>query len=379
MKAGISIKILVTLVAVLCALSIGLVLNLVSGVFIPLVIAWFMLQIFRPVIDLGRKIKLPQSVNLILVFTVFFGLCYLGIVFCTTQIVEFNRILQQYSPKLNEMTVDIMKALQIPLESLPRINWMDILGRNLRSITENIFSISSQFILTLIFFMFMLLEAPFLNKKIDRAFSDSTAIRIKNIMSSVNNDISHYLGTLTLMSLMTAFLCWVVLKIMGVELATGWSILIFLLNFIPAVGSIIATVLPFTMAVLQFSPEYIQPIMVLLLVGTIQFTIGNILTPKLLGDKLGLSPVVIMLSLLLWGMIWGITGAILSVPIASIIKIVCENFEALSPIAVMMGGGEKQLPPAVAETGTQNEPELKSESGAGIKTGGEINTNSQSK
>ncbi|MCL2768169.1 MAG: AI-2E family transporter [Synergistaceae bacterium] len=379
MKAGISIKILVTLVAVLCALSIGLVLNLVSGVFIPLVIAWFMLQIFRPVIDLGRKIKLPQSVNLILVFTVFFGLCYLGIVFCTTQIVEFNRILQQYSPKLNEMTVDIMKALQIPLESLPRINWMDILGRNLRSITENIFSISSQFILTLIFFMFMLLEAPFLNKKIDRAFSDSTAIRIKNIMSSVNNDISHYLGTLTLMSLMTAFLCWVVLKIMGVELATGWSILIFLLNFIPAVGSIIATVLPFTMAVLQFSPEYIQPIMVLLLVGTIQFTIGNILTPKLLGDKLGLSPVVIMLSLLLWGMIWGITGAILSVPIASIIKIVCENFEALSPIAVMMGGGEKQLPPAVPETGTQNEPEPKSESGAGIKTGGEINTNSQSK
>jgi len=234
---------------------------------------------------------------------------------------------------------------------------MDILGRNLRNITENVFSVSSKFVLTLIFFMFMLLEAPFLNNKFDRAFSGQTAVRIKKIMSSVNDDISRYLGTLTLMGLVTAFLCWAVLKIIGVEFAMGWSILVFLLNFIPTVGSIIATILPFMMSVLQFSPQYIQPIAVLLLIGTIQFTIGNFLTPKLLGDKLGLSPVVIMLSLLLWGTIWGIPGAILSVPIASIIKIACENFEALRPIAVMMDGGGKPLPAAVIETETQTESE----------------------
>ncbi|MCL1941319.1 MAG: AI-2E family transporter, partial [Synergistaceae bacterium] len=251
-------------------MSIGVVLNIAKGVFVPLVIAWFMLQIFRPVIDLGRKKKLPSAVNLILVFSVFFSLCYVGIVFCTAQFFEFNRAFHQYYPKLNEMTADIMKALQIPPESMPRISWTNILGQNLRNITENVFSVSGKFVLTLVFFMFMLLEAPFLTGKIDRAFSGDTAGRIKNIMASVNNDISRYLGTLTLISLATAFLSWVVLKVMGVELATGWSILIFLLNFIPTVGSIIATILPVMMAALQFSPNHIQPVMVLLSLGTIQ-------------------------------------------------------------------------------------------------------------
>ena len=333
-----------------------------SGVFIPLVIAWLLLQIFRPIIDLGRKNKLPPTVNLILVFAVFFVICYVGIVFCATQVVEINRAFQQYSPKLSDMTADIMKALHISPDSVPRINWMDIVGRNLRNITENIFSISSKFVLTLIFFMFMLLEAPFLHNKIDRAFSANVANRIKSIMSSVNNDISRYLGFLSLIGLATAFLCWVVLRIFSVELALGWSILVFFLNFIPTVGSIIATILPFMMSALQFSPIYLQPIAVLLLIGAIQFTLGNFLTPKLLGDRLGLSPVVIMISLLLWGMIWGIPGAILSVPIASIIKIVCENFEALKPIAVMMDGGARPVPAAVPDAGTKSETEVKTQS-----------------
>jgi len=309
-----------------------------------------MLQIFNPIITLGRKIKLPPAVNLILVFSVFFSLCYIGIFFCTTQIVEFNRAFNQYYSKLNEMTLDIMRALQIPPESVPRISWMDILGRYLRNISEAAFALSSKVVLTLVFFMFMLLEAPFLNNKIDRAFSGYTAVRIKNIISSVSQEISRYLGTLTLISLATALCVWGVLEIIGVELAVGWSVLVFLLNFITTVGSIIATIPPVMMAMLQFSPGYFQPIMVLILVSTIQFSIGNLITPKVVGDRLGLSPVVILLSLLLWGTIWGIPGAILSVPIASIIKIVCENFVSLRPIAVMMGSGRPLPPVPIATT-----------------------------
>jgi len=299
--------------------------------------------------DLGRKIKLPPAINLILVFTVFFSLCYLGIFFCTTQIVEFNRAFNQYYSKINEMTVDIMKALQIPPESVPRMSWMDIFGRYMRNISEIAFAVSSKFVLTLFFFMFMLLEAPFLDSKIDKAFSGYTAIRLKNIMSSVTSEISRYLGTLTLISLGTGVCVWVVLELMGVELAVGWSVLTFLLNFIPAVGSIIATILPFLMAMMQFSPSLFKPIAVLLTLGAIQIAVGNVVTPKVVGDRLGLSPVVILVSLLLWGMIWGIPGAILSVPIASIIKIVCENFASLRPIAVMMGGGGgRALPPIIS-------------------------------
>ena len=335
------IKVLVALAALLCAIAVGFVLRLTGNIFIPLLIAWFMLQVFRPVIALGRKIKLPPFVNTALVFAVFFSLCYIGIMFFITQVVEFHRIFGQYQSKLYEMTMEIMKVLQIPPESLPRITWMDIVGRYLQNIWEITLDIASKFALTLIFFFFMLMESPYLNNKIDRAFSCENANKLKNIVSSISIDTSRYLGTLFLISMVTGALVWLILEVMGVELAIGWGVLAFLLNFIPTVGSIVATVPPVMMAVLQFSPGYVRPAMVLLLLFAVQFGIGNFVTPKLVGDKLGLSPVVIMLSLMLWGTIWGLPGAILSVPIAAIVKIVCENFESLKPIAVMMGTGKK--------------------------------------
>jgi len=190
----------------------------------------------------------------------------------------------------------------------------------------------------------MLLEAPSLNNKIDMAFSGSTGAKVKNIMSSITYEIGNYLGTLTLIGMATGVCVWIALAIMGVELAAGWAVLAFLLNYIPNVGAVISTILPVMMAVLQFSPGYVQPIIVLILMSVIQFVSGNVIAPKILGDKLGLSPVVIMLSLLIWGTMWGITGAILSVPIASIVKIICENFPFLRPLAILMGTGrEKQL------------------------------------
>lgn len=348
-----NIKVLLALVGLLAAIAMCMVLTLASGVFIPLVIAWFMLQVFRPVIDLGRKIRLPQILNVILVFAVFFSLCYIGIYFCTSQIVEFNRAFTTYYSKLNDMTLDVMKALNIPPESIPRISWMDILGRYLRNISEVAFTLSSKFVLTLVFLMFMLLEAPFLNDKIDRAFSGRSATRIKKIMSTVSDQISRYLGTLTLISLATGACAWLALALIGVELAAGWGVLTFLLNYIPTVGSIIATIPPVLMAMLQFSPGYIKPLIVLAALGAIQITIGNVITPKVVGDRLGLSPVVILLSLLLWGLIWGIPGALLSVPIASIIKIICENIPSLRPIAVMMGSGGASL----STSGEEKKPE----------------------
>jgi predicted PurR-regulated permease PerM len=345
-----NMKILLGLMALLSTLAIGIILNIASEVFIPLVVAWFMLQVFRPIIDLGRKKKLPQFLNVLLVFAVFFSLCVIGIHFCASQIVEFNRAFTSYYSKLNAMTLDILRVLQIPPESIPRINWMDILGRYLRNISEVIFALSSKFVLTLVFLMFMLLEAPFLDSKIDRAFSGNNAAKIKNIKTTVSYQISRYLMTLTLISFATGFCAWLALEILGVELAVGWGVLTFLLNFIPTVGSIIATIPPVLMAILQFSPGYMRPIMVLASLGAIQMTIGNVITPKVVGDRLDLSPVVILLSLLLWGTIWGIPGALLSVPIASIIKIVCENFPSLKPIAVMMGGGEEiPLPVTTAD------------------------------
>jgi predicted PurR-regulated permease PerM len=219
---------------------------------------------------------------------------------------------------------------------------MDILVQYMRGISKSIYTLFSQIFLILIFFMFMLLEAPSLNNKIDMAFSGSAGAKVKNIMSSITYEISSYLGGLTLIGIATGVCVWIVLAIMGVELAVGWAVLVFLLNYIPNAGAVISTIPPVIMAALQFSPGYVQPVIVLILVSAIQFVFGNVIAPKILGDKLGLSPVVIMLSLLIWGTMWGITGAILSVPIASTIKIICENFSSLRPIAILMGTGREK-------------------------------------
>ena len=359
-----NMKVLVGLVALLSAIALCTILNLASGVFIPLVVAWFILQVFRPVIKLGWRLHLPPVLNMILVFAVFFSLCVVGIHFCASQAVEFNRAYGLYYSKLNTMFLDILKALNIPPSTIANVDWLDLLGRSLRNISELILTFSSKFVLTLVFLMFMLLEAPYVNEKIDKAFSGASAFKIKNILDTISQQISQYLGTLSLISLATGFCAWLVLIALGVELASGWGVLTFLLNFIPTVGSIIATIPPVLMAILQFSPGYIKPLIVLVSLTAIQVTIGNVITPKVVGDRLGLSPVVILLSLLLWGTIWGIPGALLSVPIASIIKIVCENIHSLRPIAVIMGSGEAALlasPPAGKE---KKRPPLESNAAA---------------
>ena len=337
-----NMKVMLGLMGLLSAIALCIVLNLASGVFIPLVVAWFILQVFRPVILLGRKLRLPPSLNLTLVFTLLFCLGVIGVHFCAAQATEFTRVYARYAPELGARFDDLMTKLGASPDMASSFDWIGFLQSNARNISTLLIALSSKLVMTLVFLMFMLLEAPYVDEKIDKAFSGHNAERIKGILSTISEQISRYLGTLTLISLATGAFAWLALTIMGVELATGWAVLTFLLNFIPTVGSIIATIPPVLMAGIQF-PTLFEPIVVLVALMAIQISIGNVITPKVVGDRLGVSPVVILLSLLLWGTIWGVPGALLSVPIVSIIKIVCENIHSLRPIAVLMGSGEAAL------------------------------------
>ncbi len=332
-------KMMLALLSALFAVLLCFVLHITSGVFIPMVIAWFILQVLRPIVQLGKTLKFPAWVNVILVFATLSCAGILGFKFFTAQVVEFGNVYALYSDKLIEGITHLMEVLSVPPETVKNFDWISILRDNARNISAFVIAFASKFVMTFVFLMFMMLEAPFLNIKIDRAFGKSSA-RVKNILDTISEQISRYLGTLTLISLATGICAWLALTILDVKLAAGWGVLTFLLNFIPTVGSIIATIPPVVMAMIQFSPGFFKPFLVLVSLTTIQVTIGNIITPKVMGDRLGVSPVVILLSLLLWGMIWGIPGALLSTPIISIIKIVCENFPSLRFIAILIGSGE---------------------------------------
>ncbi|MBR0094866.1 MAG: AI-2E family transporter [Synergistaceae bacterium] len=346
-------KLLLGLVVFLSSIALCSVLHIASSVFIPLVIAWFILQMLRPIVQIGKTLRLNAWLNVILVFSILTCIGLAGFKFLAAQVVEFGHVYALYSDKLIDWFANLMEVLSVPPETVKNFNWMGILKDNAKDISSLIIALSSKFVMTFVFLMFMLIEAPYLDDKIEKAFRHN-AKRVKKILFTISEQVSRYLGTLALISFATGVCAWIVLTLLGVKLAAGWGVLTFLLNFIPTVGSIIATIPPVIMAVIQFSPGLFKPFLVLMSLTAIQVTIGNIITPKVVGDRLGVSPVMILLSLLLWGMIWGIPGALLSTPIISIIKIVCENIPSLHSIAVLIGSGEsvKKLPSAAPKPAT---------------------------
>ncbi len=139
---------------------------------------------------------------------------------------------------------------------------------------------------------------------------------------------------------MTGFLVWFALEYLQVDFAVTWGVLAFILNFIPTVGSIVASIPPVLVALVQFYPSYMPAVITALVLLPIQVTIGNFITPKVMGARLNLSPVGVLISLLFWSLIWGVVGALISTIIAAIIKIICENIPSLNFISVMMGSGK---------------------------------------
>jgi predicted PurR-regulated permease PerM len=121
----------------------------------------------------------------------------------------------------------------------------------------------------------------------------------------------------------------------GLELAAFWAMLIWLLNYVPYIGSFLGVLFPVTMAIVQFA-DVNTVLMLLLALTAMQFVIGNFLDPYLLGNSLNLSPFVILVSLTVWSGLWGIPGAFLAVPITAIMAIVFSEFAGTRPVAVFL-------------------------------------------
>lgn len=335
-----NVNITTAMIAILLVMGICIILHIARNIFIPLVVGWFIMQMLKPVNHLGNKLHIHPLFNLILSFLALILAAFIGGRFIGSLAADFNNVYTRYSLNLHERYKNLLELMNIPPEMISDMNWTTIGFDFIKSSTGYILSfiidLSSKFFTTIFFLMFMLVEAPYTERKIDAAFRGETGGKIKGILKAISSQVSSYIINQTLLSFLTALFVWIVLKAMDVELAKGWAVLTFFLNFIPNAGSIIATILPVSMALIQF-PTHFEPLVVLIMITAIQLVIGNIIGPKILSDRLGVSSVVILLSLLFWGMIWGVAGAFLSAPIASIIKIICENIPQLKPLAIMMG------------------------------------------
>jgi AI-2 transport protein TqsA len=158
------------------------------------------------------------------------------------------------------------------------------------------------------------------------------------VYADIVQKIRRYVGIKMAISVMTGVLVWATLRIIGLKLAGVFGILAFLLNFIPSIGSVIATVLPIPIAVVQFQSSPWLIVLAVAIPGAIQNILGNIIEPKLQGEGLNLHPVTILLALSFWGLLWGIVGMFLAAPITAAIRIVLMQFETFRPIADVLAG-----------------------------------------
>ena len=186
--------------------------------------------------------------------------------------------------------------------------------------------------LILLFVLFIMMETAGFPRKLQAALPDpeGTLGHFKTMTANVNR----YMGFKTLFSLATGVSVWILLALIGVEFAGTWGLLAFFLNFIPAIGSIIAAIPAIIWALVQLGPS--SALLTLLAYLVVNITIGNLLEPKFMGQKLGLSPLVVILSMIFWGWVLGPIGMVLSVPLTMIGKIALATSEDTRWIAVLL-------------------------------------------
>jgi AI-2 transport protein TqsA len=157
------------------------------------------------------------------------------------------------------------------------------------------------------------------------------------IYKDVETAVRRYIITKFAISSVTGLITWLILATLGLRMASVFGLLAFLLNFIPSIGSVVATLLPLPLALAQF--DNIWPIIgVVAIPGAVQMVIGNAIEPKLLGRGLELHPVTILLALAFWGLLWGYMGMVLAVPIVAIIRIVLLRFQTTRVLGNILGG-----------------------------------------
>jgi predicted PurR-regulated permease PerM len=187
--------------------------------------------------------------------------------------------------------------------------------------------------LILLTVIFMLLEASSLPAKLNAALDapESSLARLRTVLENINR----YMILKTIMSLFTGVIIWLWLWILGVDFPVLWGVVAFLLNYVPTIGSIIAAIPAVLLALIQLGPE--TGFWVALGYLAVNTLVGNIIEPRFMGQGLGLSTLVVFVSLVFWGWAFGSVGMFLSVPLTMALKIALDASPHTRPIAIILG------------------------------------------
>ncbi|HHP7232972.1 MAG TPA: AI-2E family transporter [Xenococcaceae cyanobacterium] len=327
------------LMAIIATILVVAALKATRSISMPLAFAFFIVILVHP-LQRWLESYLPNWLSLIVVLLLLLGVVGLagGALSLSAEIIEPK--LPQYLDRLQQIADTVKTWTQERGLPIPQFNSQSN-GATSRLTQEAIggiqtfFSVLSLSVLIVSLLVLMLLEVKQYRIKVQRAFAATTGDRLINAVGNTSEKLRRYLWVMSLTSLLTGVLTTLWCFILGVDLAFVWGLIAFILNYIPTLGSIIA-VIPPTLVALLFNGVG-RGIATLIGLATIQTIIGNFVDPRVQGKSLQLSPFVALVSIVFWGWVWGIPGAILGVPMTISIILFCQEFKVTQGVAIVLG------------------------------------------
>jgi len=370
-------------IAVIGIVVIAITLRELSHIFIPFVIAFFLFFVFNPLNLFLEKNKIPLSLITLIDLFITIAVLYVVSKVVVDSFLSFADSLPEYVDKLSLVVRETALSAGISDPYFADFSFESIIEKiNYSSLAGGIFSstisLFGSILFVIFFFVFVLFgekgvydtikkryviskikpEIKKIKKKlieeVDTSENDSEIERqlkiekeerekkLENTFKTITDQIQKYIITKIFVNAGAGILVGFGLYLFGVDYPVVWGLFTFLFNFIPTIGSAFALILPVLFTILQFDSLGIT-IGVILFMITVQTISFNLIEPIVIGKRLKLNPLVILLSVLIWGWIWGILGMLMSVPLTAVINIILANSDSknLNFISELMSTGEK--------------------------------------
>lgn len=328
------------------AVLIGVLLKITVTVSLPVTVAVLLSCVLYPVIkNLNEKLHIPWIFASILMMLLMITVLSLLSTIIGTSLTAFLDQYPNYESKFNSIYKIFADTLNLQFyedksffENIwSQLKVREFVQKTAISVSSNLISITRSLGVILLLTVFFLIELRNSREKVNYMFNGKFQSRFLKITKKVIMETVHFVSIKFFISLATGLLVYISCLIAGLNFAIIWGFLAFVFNFIPTFGSIFSVGMMTMFALLQFYPSPLPTVFILTVTTLINLILGNIVEPKIEGQNLGLSPFVILVSLLFWGWMWGFIGMILAVPVMVILKIICENVSYLHWAAILLG------------------------------------------
>ncbi len=326
---------------ILSGIGIAVALYFLKPVLIPFVLAMFLAIGLAPVVDVQvRRLHMPHGIAVVSTLVLSAGILVLMAMLVSASFRELaanrddyaekaNNLVRWAAEKLDPQETQPTTATTTPTTA-PKLGDLELPTRHIRTAliatSKAMMGLVSNGLLVLICLCFLLFGTLTRSAPTTGAWGE------------IVRSIRHYILTKLLLSATTGVLVGLVLWLLGIKLAIVFGLLAFLLNFIPSIGSIIATLLPLPFVLLAPNVSSTTAAMAILIPGVIQFSLGSVIEPRIVGKSLNLHPIALILALIFWGMLWGIIGMFLATPLTVVLKILLEKHPLTAPLAGVLAG-----------------------------------------